>query len=217
MGPGPLAAALLLGGPALANFGGRTGQSTAGCGDCHGDDADPRVGAVLEGPTDALPGEVLAFRLVLTSERASHDGAGMNVAVTGGSLAAGAGSRLDEGELTHDRRQDMADGQHVFDFTWTAPAAPGPFRLGAAANAVDGGGTARGDGWALAAPLSIAVACTTETCPEPDTGTPGTGEGTGGGDTAAPAKPDRGCGLPLGPALPAALLGAALALGRRRP
>ena len=56
----------------------------------------------------------------------------------------------------------MISGRHVFAFSWTAPASPGPHILWAAGNAVDAGGTARGDGWALSPPLSIAVDCTQE-------------------------------------------------------
>jgi hypothetical protein len=218
VGPGLLAAALLLAGPARGNFGGRTGQSTAGCGECHGEAADPQVSAVLEGPTTAEPGALVSLRLVLTSTRSAHDGAGMNVAATAGALRPGEGTRLDAGELTHDRRQDMEGGAHGFAFLWRAPRAPGPHVLTAAANAVDGGGTARGDGWALAEPLSISVDCTPETCPEPDEATPDTGaRDTGVGAAGGKPAPERGCGPPLGPALPVAALAAVLALGRRRP
>lgn len=209
MGPGGLG---LLLGLAHANFGGRTGHAARGCGDCHGDAPDADVAAALEGPPAARPGESVVIRLRVQSADLRHVGVGMNVAASAGRLRPGPGQRLEDGELTHDRRQDMVDGQHSFTLTWTAPAAPGPHTLRAAGNAVDAGGTARGDGWARAAPLSISVHCTPETCPAPDTG----GAAIDTGRPAAGSKAEPGCGAGLPAAGGAALLALGLVLGRRR-
>jgi hypothetical protein len=210
---GPAALSLLMS-LAHANFGGRVGHAAEGCGDCHGDAADPDVVAALEGPASARPGEAVALRLVLTSSDARHVASGVNVAASAGGLRPGLGQRSEDGEITHDRRQDLVDGERVFEFTWTAPAAAGPHTVWAAGNAVDARGTARGDGWAVASPLSIAVECPSGACPEPDTG-------GGGGETADPVpEAARSAGPRCGPGLPAsgaaALVALGLALGRRR-
>ncbi len=216
MGPAALPLLLTL---AHANFGGRAGQATEGCGGCHGDAADPAVQAVLEGPATAQPGEAVVLRLVLTSSRTSHVAAGLNVAASAGSLRPGLGQRTEDDEITHDRRQPMLDGERVFAFTWTAPSSSGPHTVWAAGNAVDAGGTARGDGWALAEPLLIGVDCAPGACPEPDSGAPqdSGANGDSGGSLSArggPAGSRCGSGLPASQV--AALLAVGLALRRRR-
>lgn len=201
----------LLLGTAGANFGGRTGQASAGCGDCHGEGADPDVVAVLDGPASARPGEAVDLRLLVASADPRHEAAGLNVAVSAGRLRPGPGQRVADGELTHDRRQPLPGGEQVFVFTWTAPAAPGPHRVWAAGNAVDASGTARGDGWAVALPLSIAVDCAAGACPDPDTG--GTSVDTADDRTDTE---ERGCGSGLPASGGAALLALGLVLRRRR-
>jgi len=215
---GPAALPLLLA-LAHANFGGRAGQATEGCGGCHGDAADPSVQAVLEGPASAQPGEAVVLRLVLTSSRASHVAAGLNVAASAGRLRPGPGQRMEDDEITHDRRQAMLDGERVFAFTWTAPSSSGPHTLWAAGNAVDAGGTARGDGWALAEPFSIGVDSAPGVDPEPDSGEPqgsGPNGDTGGSVSGRGGRAGSRCGSGLPASRMAALLAVGLALRRRR-
>ncbi|MEC7947255.1 MAG: choice-of-anchor V domain-containing protein, partial [Myxococcota bacterium] len=132
---------------------------------------------------------------------------------SGGILDAGPDTWVDDGELTHDRRQEMNDGRHVFAFAWTAPADPGPHLFWGAGNAVDAGGTARGDGWALAPVLSIEVDCALGACDGTDTAASAAADGV----EPDPSGSATGCRTGPSPSGLAAVLGALWIAGRRPP
>lgn len=150
------AAALVLGGaallwarPASAHSGGQTGRSGkqgAGCELCHGGGALPEVRFL--GPDQLGLGAVGTYRFEVRSAAAAQVAAGFDVAASAGRLdvlpdqdAFRAGS-----ELTHIEPKPTSDGVAAWDFTWTAPAAPGTYTLFGGGNSVDLNGASTGDG-----------------------------------------------------------------------
>lgn len=167
--------------PAHAYSRGRIGSATSGCGGtCHSGGPTPSVS--LSAPATAAPGETLT---VLFRVDASLPGAGLNVAANGGTLGAGPGARVaDRGEITHDAPAELSGGSHTWTLSWTAPSAPGSYRIDAAGNAVNLDDQATGDGWATTS-WTVTVVADEDTDPQ-DTGS---GD-TASTDTAAP--PDSG-------------------------
>jgi hypothetical protein len=219
--------------PAHAYSRGRIGSSTSGCGGtCHSGGPTPTV--TLSAPTTAAPGETLTVQFRVASTLA---GAGLNVAANGGTLGAGPGAFVaDRGEITHDAPAEISGGGHTWTLSWTAPSAPGTYRIDAAGNAVNLDERASGDGWAVTS-LSITVAADEDPGGEDsgtqDSGTQDSGtqdSGTPGGDDTGAPDEDADCGdvsadegggcavAPRGPSGAVAVL-AAIALlttGRRR-
>jgi hypothetical protein len=132
----------------IVGFSGKTGLF---CSSCHTGGAVPDV--VFEAPdgTELAAGTVATFRFRITSARNQQSRAGFNVAASAGTLAvaeAGTRSQIFQGlpELTHTTpRQNDANRDAVFAFTWTAPAAPGTYTLFGAGNSVNGNGLQTGD------------------------------------------------------------------------
>ena len=144
--------------PAFAYDGGITGRSTSGCGGCHGRTADSSTTVTLATSTATVyPGETVDVTLTVESSDSSHTRAGLNVAASSGTLAAGSNNRLSSLEITQSSPQAMSSGTLVFDFQWTAPAVEGSYRISGAGNAVNNNGTETGDGWNLASDLTLVV------------------------------------------------------------
>jgi hypothetical protein len=139
-------AALLLGvflaaNPAAARVNGiigNSGKQATTCSDHHTGGVAPEVR--FEGPMIVGARQLATFRFVVRSEApADQISAGFNVAASDGTLGAGPGSKLDTGELTHTTpRNNDAEGEAAWQFTWRAPAHLGPQTLFGAGNSVDG-------------------------------------------------------------------------------
>ena len=154
-----LLAALLLSLPSFAHSTGMTGQSTTGCGSCHGATAAATTTAVLSATSTTLaPGARtnVTLRVRTTSSTRTH--AGLDVSATGGTLGAGTNTIKSGSEVTHSAPQALTAGTVNFRFTWRAPSTPGTYTLYAAGNAVNNNGASSGDGWRLATPLTMTVA-----------------------------------------------------------
>jgi hypothetical protein len=138
--------------PAAANSGGIVGVSgrpgTSICNSCHsaGGAVAPDVSFI--GPSEMAVGSSATFRFEVHSKVPVQRAAGFNVAAAAGTLTiiAGQEARRSNGELTHTEPKDN-DGNQVaaWEFTWTAPAAPGTYRLFGAGNSVNRNGQSSGD------------------------------------------------------------------------
>jgi len=148
---------LLLALPLLAASGGVTGRSTTGCGSCHGASASSSVAASFTASASTVaPGGTVDIDFTV-SESSMAEG-GLDVAASGGSLAAGSNNQLRSGEITHASPQAFSGGQVSFDFTWTAPSSEGSYTLTGAGNAVNGDNrSSSADRWALASNLVLTV------------------------------------------------------------
>lgn len=172
-------ATIALPSPVAALIGGVTGYSgivrpdgaAPLCNKCHAGGAEPA--ARLEGPQVMEPNEAAAFQLVLESRSAEQTAGGLDVAVTGGTLAtiAGEGEQLVENEVTHTVPRPGVGGVVIWRFMWTAPRAPGTYALYAAGNSVNADATAGGD-LAARATLGIVVSGETFTPGPTNTATP---------------------------------------------
>jgi len=151
---------------------GRSGKpGTVICNACHGGGTAPVVH--FEGPIDVAAGTIATFRFVVQSQSPSQTFAGFNVADSGGQLGVipGQGEQLLGSELTHTApKPNDSTGATVFDFTWQAPTAPGPYTLFGAGNSVNFNRSTSGDR-AAAATFLISVAADSSPTPTP-TATP---------------------------------------------
>lgn len=116
-------------------------RGTSTCNQCHGG-ASLNTNLTLTTPDEVAPGSVNSFSLEL-----SHDGAGsgFNMSATGGTLAAGANSKLVAGQLTHTGVIPVSGGRTVWNMQWTAPAEESEQQIFVCANAVNGDGNTTGD------------------------------------------------------------------------
>jgi Putative metal-binding motif len=142
---------------ALAYSTGKTGSST-GCGTCHGTAASSSVTSAFSvASTTVVPGDALSITFTVASSDSTHLGAGLNVAATGGTLAAGTDTKLSSGQITHDGVTALAGGSAAFTMSWTAPSTEGTYTVAGAGNAVNSNGASTGDGWAVATSLTLVV------------------------------------------------------------
>ncbi|MGH7787767.1 MAG: choice-of-anchor V domain-containing protein [Candidatus Binatia bacterium] len=154
-----LAVALLaLTGPAAARttgifgYSGKSGGlycSNAGFG-CHAIESGTVAPLVrFEGPTQIEPGAEATYRFVVTTQQpAVQILAGFNVAASAGTLVVVANqqAKLLSGELTHTGpKQNDANGDAAWEFTWRAPETVGEYVLFGAGNSVDDSFTIDGD------------------------------------------------------------------------
>lgn len=118
------------------------------CGTCHGN-LNAATTVVFGGvPANYVTGQ--SYPLTLTISNANNAKAGFNVAVSGGTLAAGTGSKINgtASQITHIAPMTMSSGSATFSFSWTAPNTPGNVTFSAAGNAVNGNGSDDiGDQW----------------------------------------------------------------------
>ena len=147
-----LAAGALAPATALANSAGKTGQSTSGCGSCHGSSASSDTTVSFSSSvTEVDAGD--SITITLTVDNSGQSKFGMNVSATDGTLAAGTGTQASGGEITHDGAQSTG----TFTFDWTAPSTGGTVTFSGAGNAVNDNGGTSGDEWNVATDLEITV------------------------------------------------------------
>ena len=144
----------------ITGFSGRTG---AICNSCHaGGTAAPTVD--FEGPTSVAPGSTNTYRFNVRSQAAAQNSGGLDIAVTGGQLAVASeqGARVTVNEIVHNSPKANVDGVATWEFTWTAPAAPGAVTMFGAGNSVNTDDSSFGDR-ATAVTLAIEVAAAVDT------------------------------------------------------
>lgn len=118
-----------------AHSGGMTGVYQTGCFPCHGNRSDQtKISLVGANVVDAR--EESNYSVVIAHESLKY--AGVNITVrsdtgTVGTLIPGPALRFEDGELTHNERQELVDGEFSFDFKWKAPT-HGVYKLYVAAN-----------------------------------------------------------------------------------
>jgi Synergist-CTERM protein sorting domain-containing protein len=193
---------------------GRTGKQGPTCmaSGCHATNPSSIVPTVqLQGPATLTAGSTGNYSLTITGGPAVE--AGMNVAVSdnGGTLAAGAGSKLVSGELTHSAPGTFTNNQARFDFSFVAPATAGTVTLYGIGNSANGNNANTGDN-AVATTLAITVTA----AQTPDAGTGSPDAGTGGGDGDGDEDDDGGCSAAGGAPMVLLLALAAAHLRRRR-
>lgn len=192
------ASAALLDTPAWANTGGITGMSGkqgTTCSSCHGGGLMPEVRFI--GPGTVAPGALATFRFEVQSMALNQRRAGFNVASSEGRLDVlpeQGERRTQTNELTHTAPKQNVDMLAGWDFTWTAPDAPGIYTLFGAGNSVNFNGQSNGDR-SNTTTLDVEVAVDTPTptvTPQPPTPTitptrapvPCVGDCNGSGDVA---------------------------------
>ncbi len=157
---------------AIAWSAGKTGQTQDGC-TCHGS-ANSSTKVTLTSGSGSFtvdPGSTTKFTVAI--DNSSMSKAGMNVGVktseTGGSnigtLAAGSGTKIQSGEVTHDGEQSLNSGKFDFTFDWTAPATHGEYWIRGVANAVNDNGGTSGDQWNKFTTQKVTVAGVTVSAP----------------------------------------------------
>lgn len=168
-----LAAILSAAPSALANSGGITGQTIAGC-TCHGGDPSPSVSINVTSPSGSFtvePGAVLNLKAVVAHSVDNQFGIDIAVRATAtGGAAQGtlAVAPNETGltfvtfakELTHKQPKQGTNKEAAFEFTWKAPTTPGTYYLHIAASAVNGNGNESGDSWNKLTPIAITVGST---------------------------------------------------------
>lgn len=145
------ALALLDAAPAYANSGGivgRSGKTNQTCNACHSGGMQPKV--AFAAPSEVAVGTTAILTFSVQAPNPGQRAAGFNVALEngGGALGviAGQDERLSGGELTHTEPKDNDDARIAsWEFLWTAPAAPGRYRLFGAGNSVNRNGQNSGD------------------------------------------------------------------------
>ncbi len=146
-----VAVAIVGASPAAARSGGITGHSgkgrpTCNSSGCHSGGQRPDVAFV--GPAQVTVGETETYFLGVHAASPLGRAAGFNVAVDAGVLTAivGQGARVTDGELTHNEPKENDDRRLAgWDFRWTAPTAPGIYKLYGAGNSVNFNGQVSGD------------------------------------------------------------------------
>jgi MYXO-CTERM domain-containing protein len=137
-----------------------TGQTTTGltpgCG-CHGAASATTTSEFGPAPITVVPGQLVSLTFEVSTTDPLRVSAGLDVLATGGTLQPGAGTQLVSGQVTHSGPVVLSAGSVTFDLQWVAPLLEGTYTLKGAGNAVDGGGSAAGDGWDLAPDLLITV------------------------------------------------------------
>lgn len=143
---------------AVARSGGITGQSVVGC-SCHAASADATTTAAFVTDADLVvaPGASLDLVFRVSTTTTDRVSAGLNVSATGGTLEAGANTRVSGGEITHSGPVTMTDSVADLLFAWRAPNAEGTYTLRGAGNAVNLRNGNAGDGWNRASDLVITV------------------------------------------------------------
>jgi Secretion system C-terminal sorting domain len=124
-------------------------QSCAG-GGCHGSVADTATTIVFSGvpAIGYVPGTVYPVSVTITNS--SKTKAGFDLAFSGGSITGNPTNTMimSGKELHHTAPFTAVSGVTTINFNWTAPAS-GVVVLNILGNAVNGTGTAAGDGWAF--------------------------------------------------------------------
>lgn len=178
---------------ALADINGRTGNSTTGCGTCHGA-MNAATTVRIDGPASVVVGSMNTYQLIITNANATQTAAGLDVSASGGTLGTSAMApltRVSRGEVTH--RSPIAPnarGMWSIPFTWTAPMTAGTVRIAGAGNAVNANNRNSGDQWNTAT-LSVTVTSTMMAdsgVPVQDSGVPVQDSGVPAQDSGVPVE-----------------------------
>lgn len=120
------------------------------CGNCHGN-ANAATTVALTGlPATFVTGQT--YPLTLTITNATNTKAGFNVAASGGTFIAGAGSKINgmANQITHTSPASAVNNVTTFSFSWKAPNNLVQVTFNAAGNAVnDDGSDSPADQWNL--------------------------------------------------------------------
>ncbi len=117
-------------------------QSATGC-SCHGSTPNAAVSVALSGPQMVAPGSTNTYTLAVAGGPAGTTG-GFDLMASGGTLVAGAGSKIMNGELVH-----VDNTRRSWTFEWTAPAIAGTHSLYAVGMSSNGSNSS-GDQWDFA-------------------------------------------------------------------
>jgi hypothetical protein len=140
--------------------GGRTGRtrktSTSGCGSCHGSSATTGVSVTISGPDTVVAGQTNQFSMIIN--RAGKTGAGIDIATRRGTLAAvTSGTRVSNGEITHNDNLSMTNGTITILFNYIAPATAGLDTIWSTGLATNSNGGSSGDEWNWSANRQVYV------------------------------------------------------------
>lgn len=108
------------------------------CGNCHGN-LNAATTVVITGlPSTYTPGQTYNLGVAITN--ATNTKAGFNLLVSGGTLNAGTGSKVNgaKTQITHTAPMNATGTTTTFNFTWTAPTTIMPVNFSAVGNAVNG-------------------------------------------------------------------------------
>src|SRR5215469_16872627 len=94
----------------ISGFSGMNGST---CTSCHSSGASPTV--TLTGPTSVASGSTNSYTLSVSTVTAGNGG--MDLAASGGTFAAGTGTKVLNGEVVH----SAPSSTHSWTFSWTAP------------------------------------------------------------------------------------------------
>ncbi|PTL81934.1 MXAN_6652 family MXYO-CTERM-anchored protein [Vitiosangium sp. GDMCC 1.1324] len=158
--------ACLMSVPALANSTGITGYSgktAQTCTTCHSGGAAPTV--EISGPDSLQAGATGNYTLIIRGGAGVKGGFDVAVDNTAATLAAGTGSKLQSGELTHTAPKPASGGEIRFDFSLVAPQSAGSVKIFGAGNSVNGDGAVTLDNSA-----TTSKTVTITAAPEEDTG-----------------------------------------------
>lgn len=130
-----------------SDVGGKYNGGTS-CGSCHGNVNTATTVALNGLPTTFTPGQT--YSLNFTVANSTNSLAGFNIQVTGGTLTAGSGSKVNgaKTQITHTTPMSAVSGVSTFNFSWTAPASTTAITFNAVGNAVNGNNNDdSGDQW----------------------------------------------------------------------
>ncbi len=131
--------------------GGKSGKTTTGCGSCHGATATPAVTVSLAFTPAVTNGYIpgAAYAVVATVAQTGELLAGIDLAASAGTVAAGTNTKILNTEIVHTGSLNTTTtGTVAFDFTWTAPTS-GAVTFNYAGLAADDNGGASGDFWQI--------------------------------------------------------------------
>lgn len=117
------------------------------CGTCHGSANTATTVALIGLPATFETGKT--YNLTYTITNATNTSAGFNILVSGGTLTAGSGSKVNTAktQITHTAPKSAVSNVTTFDFTWTAPSTITTVNFTTVGNAVNGNGGDSGDQW----------------------------------------------------------------------
>jgi Viral BACON domain len=133
-----IAFSIMLSLPAQASsngISGYSGMNGSTCTSCHSSGTAPTV--TLTGPTSVASGSTSSYTLSVSTVTAGNGG--MDLAASGGTFAAGTGTKVLNGEIVH----SGPSSTHTWTFSWTAPTVTATTTVTFYAAAIDsfGGGT----------------------------------------------------------------------------
>lgn len=130
-------------------------ENGTNCGSCHGSKTTATTTTLTGLPSTYVSGQT--YTLTLTVANATNSKAGCNIAATAGTLAAGTGTKIKGGQITHISPTSAVSGTTTFTCLWTAPTGTAAVTFNAVGNAVNGNGNDdTGDQWnTISAPIIV--------------------------------------------------------------